>query len=404
MSIASAIATKQQQVASAYTACNGKGATMPATENLTNLATCISSIPTGGSAPVITSLSVTPTTSAQTITAPSGTDGYSPVNVAAVTAAIDANIAAGNIKKDVQILGVTGTYEGSGGGGSEEQINYILISSDNKNFTIQNLTKDSNTLNAKATTMPASTSFQAAYLQDVNVRKVNLSNITEIGNSVLGGSNESTGTFRGCTNLEEIDVSNITTLNNYSMGFCFKGTYALKNVEFTSLTTLNGGYSFFRAFDDSRLESIRFPVLTTITTNTNFAYCFNNCINLKNAEFPLLTKIGTNTFYQAFQYCPWLRTMTFPNLNDIKVSQCFYMAYQGCDRLKDLYFPALTNSSFGSFTNQFQNMMRNTDSIVTHTLHFPSNLQSKISTLTGYPLFGGTSGYVVCAFDLPATS
>ena len=33
-----------------------------------------------------------------------------------ITAAVDSNIVAGNIKKDVEILGVTGTYEGSGGG------------------------------------------------------------------------------------------------------------------------------------------------------------------------------------------------------------------------------------------------------------------------------------------------
>ena len=58
--------------------------------------------------PVITGLNVTPTTSAQTIVAPSGTDGYSPVNVGAVTSSIDNNITAENIKKDVQILGVTG--------------------------------------------------------------------------------------------------------------------------------------------------------------------------------------------------------------------------------------------------------------------------------------------------------
>lgn len=63
----------------------------------------------------ITSLSVTPTTSSQTITAPSGTDGYNPISVAAVTSSIDANITAGNIKKDVTILDVTGTYEGGGG-------------------------------------------------------------------------------------------------------------------------------------------------------------------------------------------------------------------------------------------------------------------------------------------------
>ena len=63
----------------------------------------------------MTQLSVTPTTSAQTITPEAPIDGYDTVNVSAVTAAIDSNITAGNIKKDVQILGVTGSYEGSGG-------------------------------------------------------------------------------------------------------------------------------------------------------------------------------------------------------------------------------------------------------------------------------------------------
>lgn len=61
--------------------------------------------------PVITGLNVAPTTSTQTIVAPSGTDGYSPVNVGAVTSSIDANIIAENIKKDVSILGVTGILE-----------------------------------------------------------------------------------------------------------------------------------------------------------------------------------------------------------------------------------------------------------------------------------------------------
>lgn len=62
----------------------------------------------------ITSLTVTPTTSQQTITASSGVKGYSPITVNAVTSGIDSNITAENIKKDVTILGVTGTYEGGG--------------------------------------------------------------------------------------------------------------------------------------------------------------------------------------------------------------------------------------------------------------------------------------------------
>lgn len=48
MTIATAIATKQQQIADSYTAVSNKGGTLPQTQNLTNLATAISSIPSGG--------------------------------------------------------------------------------------------------------------------------------------------------------------------------------------------------------------------------------------------------------------------------------------------------------------------------------------------------------------------
>lgn len=50
MSIASAIQSAQQKVAAAYTACNSKGATMPAagSQNLSNLPATINSISTGG--------------------------------------------------------------------------------------------------------------------------------------------------------------------------------------------------------------------------------------------------------------------------------------------------------------------------------------------------------------------
>ena len=54
-------------------------------------------------------VSIMPSTSAQTITPSSGHNGITEVNVAAVTSSIDSNIQAENIKKDVSILGVTGT-------------------------------------------------------------------------------------------------------------------------------------------------------------------------------------------------------------------------------------------------------------------------------------------------------
>lgn len=57
-------------------------------------------------------IEVTPTTSDQVKTPSTGKNAITKVTVKAVTSAIDANILAGNIKKDVTILGVTGTYEG----------------------------------------------------------------------------------------------------------------------------------------------------------------------------------------------------------------------------------------------------------------------------------------------------
>ena len=63
--------------------------------------------------PTLETLAITPTTSAQTIIPATGVDGYDEVTVSAVTSSIDANILAGNIKKDVKILGVTGSYEGA---------------------------------------------------------------------------------------------------------------------------------------------------------------------------------------------------------------------------------------------------------------------------------------------------
>lgn len=64
-------------------------------------------------APTLEDKTVTPTTAQQTITAGDGYDGLGTVTVSAVTAAIDANIVAGNIKDGVTILGVTGTYDGT---------------------------------------------------------------------------------------------------------------------------------------------------------------------------------------------------------------------------------------------------------------------------------------------------
>ena len=61
---------------------------------------------------VVETLNVTPSTSSQTFTPSTGVDGFNPVNISAVTASIDQNIVASNIKSGVNILSVTGTLQG----------------------------------------------------------------------------------------------------------------------------------------------------------------------------------------------------------------------------------------------------------------------------------------------------
>lgn len=61
-------------------------------------------------APVVQPVSISPTTSDQVVTPPSGVDGFNRVNVDKVTSAIDSNIKPENIRRDITILGVTGEF------------------------------------------------------------------------------------------------------------------------------------------------------------------------------------------------------------------------------------------------------------------------------------------------------
>lgn len=104
MSLSSDINTTSTALSDIKTAIIAKGVTP--TGNITTYATAIANIQTE---PTLASLTVTPSTTAQTLTPPSGTDGYNTVTVSAVTASIDSDIVASNIKSGCNILGVNGT-------------------------------------------------------------------------------------------------------------------------------------------------------------------------------------------------------------------------------------------------------------------------------------------------------
>ena len=154
-------------------------------------------------------------------------------------------------------------------------------------------------------------------------------------------------------------------------------------------------------------ESFTFSLPSNATDVGDYAlyYAFCDCTGLTSVDLSSLTTIsGYYGLNNAFYQCTGLTSVDLSALITVSGSAVFTMAFYGCTGLTDIYFRALTTTSFGSYKNQFGSMLSSTGKTKTHTLHFPSNMQSTISGLTGYPNFGGTSGYVTLSFDLPATS
>ena len=114
MSIASEISQLNTNKTNIKAAIVGKNPTVSPTDNLSQWPTSIGSIVELKGE----TKSVSPSTSQQIITPSSGKNGITQITVNPVTSSIDANIIAENIKKDIAILGVTGNYQGSGGGGA----------------------------------------------------------------------------------------------------------------------------------------------------------------------------------------------------------------------------------------------------------------------------------------------
>ena len=396
----------------------------------------------GGSAPVIDELNVTPSTSPQQITAPQGTDGYSPVNVSAVTSSIDANIVAGNIKKDVQILGVTGSYEGTTPTGT------VNITSNGTH----NVSSYEYAEVLVPTTAPA---YYIEKTKDANGKAGNgshlmdFSTFTDIGDYVFAyayyGNTGITGT---------VDLSSLATISGqYAFNWAFINCSGITGVDLSSLTTISGTGACQNMFQYcTGLTSISLPSLKAISVSTAcqrmFQYCtgltginlkiqaisnsnsasymFASCSNISNLDFSSL--ITVSAYYGSdnmFNGCTGLVSANLSSFIMATGQSCCQSMFSGCSNLASVDISHLAKLSSGSLSQMFRNCtsltslsfdnlvyttsningaFQNTLQGVTGcTVHFPSDWQTDMASYSNITNgLGGTNTTVL--FDLPAVT
>lgn len=300
----------------------------------------------GGSSPVLQSKTVTPTTLSQTVTADQNYDGLSSVTVnatplqakaatpstsqqtispdenyvglsavaiGAVTSAIDANITAGNIKKDVTILGVTGTYEG--GGGTNPAV--PIVEGTATNITLSDL--------AGATKLKT-----YLFYADQNIKSVVIPNtVTSLGSHLFDSSK-----------IESITFENDSQVTSLPSDFC---TYCNKLTSITIPKSVSTIYSSFQAC--TGLTSVTFEHTTESLFLSNYA--FYGCTNLVNISLPSNTT-GLST--SCFANCSSLTSITIP----ASITVIGSSAFANCTSLTSVTVLNTTPPTL-QYTNAFSN-------------------------------------------------
>lgn len=387
MSIATAIQAAQQKVADAYTAASAKGATMPATQNLSNLATTISNIPSGSSGPQVPMQVVDidpedPTAGTKLVAGPTGID----VGGATI------------IQKDY--IGRT-LYQGSPDCTGASFVNsnnlktiegsYIFYSCFvGTGFTSTGLDSVENIKNSSA--------MYYAYQNCVNLTQTGLGNLKYIsGNACM------THMFDGCTGLTSTGInwnqietggSGSSASNGY-MSYIFNGCTGLLTTGFEGKTSIkksgSSSYLFYSAF--SGCTSLTSSGLNDVKEINGKSCChlmFSDCTSLSDPGLENVEIITDNTCCFGMFKNTAVTVLRLTNYTGNGVSgstECFSNICSGC-QLTDVYFNSLNTYYLGS--SVFNNML---SGVTGCTVHLPSN-----QTYSGS--FGGTNTTVLN--DLPA--
>lgn len=335
---------------------------------------------------------VTPTTSSQTITADSGYSGLGTVSVSAVTSSIDANIAAGNIKSGVTILGVTGTVtEGITPTGninitntnSTDVTNYATAQVVDANLTAGNIKSGTTILGVQGSYDPqpdletksvtyttndtytitptAGKDGMSSVEVTVNVSGSNCPDWSTIGwdcNDVTA-SGLAEDVVYAAQKKAEYEAGTITTFksdkkmrivpNNIDFtnkrislglfqesGLCYAATLDFNGANTLSLTNM---------FYSTNIKSV---TLLNTSSNTDCASTFTNCFSLKNVNLFDTSRVTS----MAYMFLNCWNLPSIPLFNTSKVNSMVQM-FKACYALSTvpLFDMSRVTNASGMFTN-----------------------------------------------------
>ena len=331
----------------------------------------------GGSKPVVETLNVTPTTSAQTITASGGVDGYSPVNVSAVDSSIDANITAENIKKDVSILGVTGTYTGT----SPTPATKFGVSLDNLLGNVDE--------NGVYQLSDAPFTFDATSIKKLPDGLGDLFTYKFYKLPLTGTVDLSNYTH---------DAFNVTTAQFFTQAFSYTGVQKLITPRERYGSSPMQFYQSFQHCD--ALKEIVFSNPIIISTSAfSFSETFQYCdFSGASINFDIITSIGKYGFYGAFKYCKLPEEIRFTNLTEITDTYAFREAFSQTTGCKRYFFPSLTSVTSDAFGSSTRLTWYNAKDV--EEIHFRADMQATIEAVTGYSSKFGAPSTCTIYFDL----
>lgn len=221
------------------------------------------------------------------------------------------------------------------------------------------------------------------------VTKISFSDLETLGKMALQY------TFKGSTLSGDVVFPKLKNAGNSALNQVFAET-DVTSITFSAIETTSGGSGAFAGMCGDKVVSVSFLELWRITNGLG-QLLYNNSKNnaLKYINFPKLTTVDMRGLTGFARYSR-VETFTFPELTSLS-SNSLQQAFANCDELKSIYFPKLKTVSSNPFGGSSYYCFYGCTALT--EIHFPADMQEKISAITGYAdKWGATNATIY--FDL----